>query len=1089
MARRSISSDVTVEDGELVTVTLASPARSTRRGGPVLEAEADIGGNDDLRAALRGADFEIAAEFIAAPASPAPSRRRGGPALEAAAPPRVAVAVAPGESAVLLYESEGGVFAWATEGARVAGPARRRGEPGASPGRDEVVTFELTPPRASGDGAASAGGRRGITDWLIDKAIEPVRTYVLRFVVTKAIDAAVARIEGDNPLGPVVIQGVDPSRWVPAPIDFTFDGHAPVKILLMVHGTFSSTMGSFGGLAGSPKGGDFLRRAEAHYDLILGHDHRTLADDPETNASAILATLSALALPPGSRIDMIAFSRGGLVLRTLIEDLLPASGLEVTLGKAIFVGCTNGGTQLASPGNWKDLVDIYTNIALAAGKGITMLAGGTASPLVSHTIRTLGRFVQLFSQVAIAEGKLPGLAAMEPGGAVVKALNGSTAPNPSATYHAITSSFEPGLTLARGLTREATRFVLDRVTDRLMKEANDLVVNTASMTQLGARQALLDPAHVLALGDTALVYHIIYFADETVAGQLTAWLDLKPAPVVLPGLSNYIAPSPAPATLADRPVPRRRRGLDMAEAPAAAAPEAVAEAAPETVERFIAAEMAPQPKLGKPVNLWVAISAAPIAVADHAAADSTDLAAELSTRAPLRIEVIPRRNCTVVGDDAREFDVRADRIDTRFEVQGIAAGEAEIIVEARQGVRVIASFILKPVFVGEEAVLRVAQPMASDAPEGAGFAVLRIYEFRKPGGITLRFDVVSDDPVFAVTDKLDLDGFDMGAYVGEVLREIEEAWDLRGEGDSATLYQSFLKRLEASAKVRANALIPATIRAALWTNRANIQAIQVISDDAQIPWELMYLSDPAGKDRTGQGFLSQWGLVRWLHGAPMPGRRLAGSGGASRYVIPDYLDPGHQLSGAQEEKAMLEGLFPGITGVTATSMGVCDYLATQAADCDILHFACHGLAEQRAVLDSKLMMQGARKANGEIIDDPLTIDQIKTETAFRPGTPRALVFLNACQTGRSGEGLAGVSGFADSFIRPVSGQGAAAFVAALWSVDDRLALTFAETFYGELKAGKTIVEATRAARTACDAKHDFTWLAYSVYGNPYARMG
>ena len=98
------------------------------------------------------------------------------------------------------------------------------------------------------------------------------------------------------------------------------------------------------------------------------------------------------------------------------------------------------------------------------------------------------------------------------------------------------------------------------------------------------------------------------------------------------------------------------------------------------------------------------------------------------------------------------------------------------------------------------------------------------------------------------------------------------------------------------------------------------------------------------------------------------------------------------------------------------------------------------------------------------------------------------MFLNACQAGREGEGLAGVSGFADSFIRPLSGQGVAAFVGALWSVDDRLALNFAESFYRELKDGKTIVEATRAARKAADAKHDFTWLAYTVYGNPFARM-
>ena len=1149
MARRSVTPDVVIEDGDFLVVTPADSA-PVRRGGP-----AAVASNEDLRSALRGADFEIAAEFVATPPAEAPPIRRG----EALAQPRVSVAVAPGEAAVLLYETEGGVLAGGPGGARVDAPPGRRGVAAPRGGRVETIFFDPAPPR----GAPPEPARRGpLTDWFVDKAIEPVRTYVLRFVVTRAIDAAVARIEGDNPLGPVVIRDLDAAKWVPAPIDFTYEGKPPVRILLMVHGTFSSTMNSFGALTASKNGVALMRAAFDTYDLILGHDHRTLADTPETNATAILATLAALKLPAGSSIDAVGFSRGGLVLRTLLETLLPKSGLDVTLGKAIFVGCTNGGTQLASPANWVDLTDLYTNIAVAAGKGVAMLTGGTASPLVTLTIRTLGRFVQLFSQVAIGERKLPGLAAMEPGGDVVAALNTATTPNPAVAYHAITSSFEPGLTLARGLTAEATRFLADRITDRLMKEPNDLVVNTASMTEFGSRQELLAADATLALGDTANVYHTIYFADEGVAGQISGWLGLdslglpqsgslvsgdswtprmaeeeRPRGITISDRVEYeseptvrgaasvtrVPPGPPPELSDDEsmpdlprhPVSTRRGGGDgfaMAEppgemfesmksaeppaveaAPMAAAPaaEPVSAAAPEpeTVERFIAAEMAPQPKLGTPVNVWVAISAAPIAVADHAAADSTDVAAKLIAKAPLRIEIIPRRNCRVIGDDAREFDISGDQINTRFEVEGIAQGEAELIIEARQGVRVVASFILKPVFVGaEHAVMRVEQPINPDPPAGEGFAVLRIYEFKRPGGITLRFDIVSDDPVFARGGTLEIDGFDMGAYVGEVLREIEDAWNLKGEGGAADIYNSFRERLADKAKIRTEALIPEGIRRELWKNRDKIEAIQIISEDAQIPWELMFLTDPDRQSFDDEGFLSEWGLVRWLHGAPMPGRQLGCAGTGCRYVIPTYQDAGKQLKGAQDEKTMLEQLFAGIAAVPATSRDVSRYLEREAQDCDILHFACHGLAEQRAVLDSKLLMEGQVNAQGKVIDDPLSIEQVKARARFKPGTPRALVFLNACQAGREGEGLAGVSGFADSFIRPLSGQGVAAFVGALWSVDDRLALNFAETFYRELKDGKTIVEATRAARKAADAKHDFTWLAYTVYGNPFARM-
>jgi hypothetical protein len=49
-------------------------------------------------------------------------------------------------------------------------------------------------------------------------------------------------------------------------------------------------------------------------------------------------------------------------------------------------------------------------------------------------------------------------------------------------------------------------------------------------------------------------------------------------------------------------------------------------------------------------------------------------------------------------------------------------------------------------------------------------------------------------------------------------------------------------------------------------------------------------------------------------------------------------------------------------------------------------------------------------------------------------------------------------------------------------------LTFAETFYSELKKGQPLVEAARAARTAAKTRQEFTWLAYTVYGNPFARL-
>ena len=73
---------------------------------------------------------------------------------------------------------------------------------------------------------------------------------------------------------------------------------------------------------------------------------------------------------------------------------------------------------------------------------------------------------------------------------------------------------------------------------------------------------------------------------------------------------------------------------------------------------------------------------------------------------------------------------------------------------------------------------------------------------------------------------------------------------------------------------------------------------------------------------------------------------------------------------------------------------------------------------------------------------------------------RPLVFLNACQVGRSGYQLTRTGGFAQGFLK----AGAGIFVSTLWSVVDEPALwsvvdeparRFTEVFCGQLVAGYT----------------------------------
>ena len=80
--------------------------------------------------------------------------------------------------------------------------------------------------------------------------------------------------------------------------------------------------------------------------------------------------------------------------------------------------------------------------------------------------------------------------------------------------------------------------------------------------------------------------------------------------------------------------------------------------------------------------------------------------------------------------------------------------------------------------------------------------------------------------------------------------------------------------------------------------------------------------------------------------------------------------------------------------------------------------------------------------------------------------------------------LTGIGGWAAKFLR----AGAGAFMGAYWSVYDQAAHDFAKAFYGQLLSGKTIGIAVQAARATVKASGDPTWLAYTVFAHPLARV-
>lgn len=504
----------------------------------------------------------------AGPAATAPDRRTVAvPALAT----RLRVELAEDEDAVVLVEGDG-VLAWryGTDTAAVPAPAGARRRAGAAAPRMKVFDLGL-PPIADVSGVpADAAARRG---WFRDRLVDGVKAIVLYFAAEAAAAGAVHLLERRRRDGPVVLtSATDPATWLrPEHLrDVALPKDRPVRLLMLVHGTFSSTVGGFGELCVTPWGQRLLTAALARYDAVVGFDHRTLALSPLDNARALLEALATLPRTQPIEVDAICHSRGGLVLRTLTERLLPGAGLPLRVRRAVFVAATNRGTELARPENWESLVDLITNLTSATAGLLSLFpAAAAAAQVADEVIDAIGDFVRYLVGVAVRERRVPGIAAMDPAGDFVRELNLTQPDQPGPgdiDCYAIVSDFyarllDSGEHEPKELPWRLAFILADGVVDRLMRGeggqrvANDLVVDVASMTDID-RAVGGFVKDVLDFGRNPLVYHTNYFLRPETAGRLAQWLQL-PSPLVgidplqLAGADRSFARLDAQASLAE----------------------------------------------------------------------------------------------------------------------------------------------------------------------------------------------------------------------------------------------------------------------------------------------------------------------------------------------------------------------------------------------------------------------------------------------------------------------------------------------------------------------------------------------------------
>jgi CHAT domain-containing protein len=140
----------------------------------------------------------------------------------------------------------------------------------------------------------------------------------------------------------------------------------------------------------------------------------------------------------------------------------------------------------------------------------------------------------------------------------------------------------------------------------------------------------------------------------------------------------------------------------------------------------------------------------------------------------------------------------------------------------------------------------------------------------------------------------------------------------------------------------------------------------------------------------------------------------------------------------------------------------------------LLHFACHNRFEPDRNASIRL---------GNVQCTPRLMTTAVIDRTLAQSAPT--IFINACRSAGLAPTYNRLDGWASKFLE----AGAGAFIGSLWAVSDGTAREFAQDLYGQLKTGSPLGIALMHARgQAATHADDPTWLAYTVYGDPRAKV-
>lgn len=154
--------------------------------------------------------------------------------------------------------------------------------------------------------------------------------------------------------------------------------------------------------------------------------------------------------------------------------------------------------------------------------------------------------------------------------------------------------------------------------------------------------------------------------------------------------------------------------------------------------------------------------------------------------------------------------------------------------------------------------------------------------------------------------------------------------------------------------------------------------------------------------------------------------------------------------------------------------------STSLTDYQILHFACHGLLDEKAPSRSALVLT---------LDDNTEEDGfLQVREIHNLELNASLAVLSACQTGRgrleNGEGIFGLP-------RVFFYAGVQSTISTLWRVNDKSTADLMRYFYHFLKTGNDKANALRLAKIRMirsEFSHPFFWAAFILNGDFHSRL-